>query len=254
MPAAPSSTPRPIPRSVPALLQRLQTEDPTAPRLTFYGERYSQTGERIELSARVLSTWVAKTANLLEEEFEVGPGSVVALDLPTHWRTLVWQLATWATGGAVSLDAAAGGGDVFVSHDGEALSRSGADERVAVSLAPLATSFGSPVPEGVLDYSRVVTGYGDLHTPVSSPAPTDLAIVGVGGCTHGALLADASDAGAHWPLGVRLLTDTPPADVVRGALAAWCRGGSLVLAPDLSQLPRTVREQERVTTELLRAT
>ena len=38
----------------------------------------TSTGERTELSATTLANWVAKTANLLQEEFDVGPGSTVA--------------------------------------------------------------------------------------------------------------------------------------------------------------------------------
>ncbi|WP_432494170.1 TIGR03089 family protein [Kineococcus auxinigenes] len=235
------------PRSVPALLQTLVAGDPTAPRLTFYGERYADTGERVELSARVLANWVAKTANLLEEEFDTGPGTRVALDLPAHWRTLVWQLAVLSTG-AHALTGAHEDADVLVSASAAALGGGPAD-RVAVSLAPLATSFGAELPAGVLDYARVVTGYGDVHAPLAEPAPGDGALDGL---THGSLLAEAASAGAAWPVGVRLLTDVGPADAVRGPLAAWCRGGSAVLTPDLAALPEAVAAQERVDARLPR--
>ena len=248
------------PRSVRALLQRLVADDPTAPRLTFYGASYERSGERVELSARVLSTWVAKTANLLEEEFEVGPGSVVALDLPAHWRTLVFQLAVWSTGAAVATGAG-GPADVLVSADARVLAAPARAERIAVSLAPLATSFGADVPAGVLDYARVVTGYGDAHVPLAEPGPEDPALAppdasgGSGGAlTHAGLLAAAAEAGAAWPVGVRLLTDAGPADVVRGPLAAWARTGSLVLTPDLTGLPGgatgRIAAQERTTAVL----
>jgi uncharacterized protein (TIGR03089 family) len=246
------------PRSVPALLRGLLDDDPTAPRLTYYSAQYAQTGERVELSARVLTTWVAKTANLLEEEFEVGPGSVVALDLPTHWKTLVLQLATWSTGAAVRLGAGRPA-DVLVSADPrvltEALQRNASVERIAVSLAPLATSFGAPVPDGVLDYARVVTGYGDTHSPMQEPGRDDPALeTGEGrALTHPELLARAAEAGADWPAGVRLLTDVGPADVVAGPLAAWARTGSVVLTPDLAALPATVAASERSSATLPRA-
>ncbi|NAZ88735.1 TIGR03089 family protein [Kineococcus indalonis] len=236
------------PRSVTALLQTLVAGDPTAPRLTFYGEGYAGTGERVELSARVLANWVAKTANLLEEEFDAGPGTRVALDLPAHWRTLVWQLAVLSTG-AHALTGAHADADVLVSADAGALAAAGAGDRVAVSLAPLATSFGAPVPAGALDYARVVTGYGDVHAPVAEPAPGDGALDSL---AHGSLLAGAVAAGAAWPVGVRLLTDVGPADAVRGPLAAWCRGGSVVLTPDLAALPEAVAAQERVDARLPR--
>ncbi|MBB2902208.1 uncharacterized protein (TIGR03089 family) [Kineococcus radiotolerans] len=245
------------PRSVPALLRSLVDDDPTAPRLTFYGGDHARTGERVELSARVLSTWVAKTANLLEEEFEVGPGSLVALDLPTHWKTLVLQLAVWSTGAAVRLGADRPA-DVLVSADAGVLagaaSRHASLERVAVALAPLATSFGAPLPDGVLDYARVVTGYGDTHAPVRAPGPDDPALETAQGrtLTHPELLDGAAAAGAGWPARVRLLTDAGPGDVVAGPLAAWARTGSLVLTPDLATLSASVVASERTTATLPR--
>ena len=57
---------------------RRVTADPGRPRLTWYGAG----GERIELSGAVLANWVAKTTNLLVEEFDAGPGTRVVLDLP----------------------------------------------------------------------------------------------------------------------------------------------------------------------------
>jgi len=243
--------PTPAPRSIPALLRRLSDDDPGVPRLTFYAADHERSGERIELSARVLSTWVAKTANLLEEEFEVGPGSVVAIDLPTHWRTLVFQLAAWSTGAAVRLgpDRPA---DVLVSSSTETLQRNASEEGIAVSLAPLAVNFGGPVPDGVLDYARVITGYGDTYSPMLEAGADDPALEAADGraLTHGALLASAAEAGEEWPLGVRLLTDIGPADVVRGPLAAWARTGSVVITPSLETLPESVVASERTTATL----
>jgi len=248
------SLPPGLPRSVPALLQRLVADDPGTPRLTWYAAEHARTGERIELSARVLSTWVAKTANLLEEEFEVGPGSCVGLDLPTHWRTLVLQLAVWSTGAGVvlgeELRAGGAGVDVLVSSDPDVLQRSASagTDTIAVSLAPLARDFGAPLPDGVLDYARTVTGYGDHHSALAEPQPSDPALAtGTATTAHADLLAGALAAGAAWSVGVRLLTAAAPADVGGSALAAWVRAGSVVLVPELAALDEHVRATERVT-------
>src|SRR5918911_3935983 len=85
------------PRSVPELLQALVVADPGRPRVTWYGAD----GERVELSARTLENWVAKSANLLMEEFDAGPGTRVGVRLPGHWRTATWLLATWTVGACV---------------------------------------------------------------------------------------------------------------------------------------------------------
>ncbi len=83
---------------------RRVTADPGRPRLTWYGAG----GERIELSGAVLANWVAKTTNLLVEEFDAAPGVRVGLDLPAHWRTVVWALAAWRCGAEITLGPAPG--------------------------------------------------------------------------------------------------------------------------------------------------
>src|SRR6187551_1020135 len=72
----------------------LMTMDPGRPRVTWYGPDH----ERVEFSAKTLNNWVSKTANLLVDELDVGPGSRLGLALPGHWRTVVWLLAGWSVG------------------------------------------------------------------------------------------------------------------------------------------------------------
>jgi acyl-CoA synthetase (AMP-forming)/AMP-acid ligase II len=88
------------------VLRRLVASDPGRPRITVYDDSDSPTrGERVELSARVVANWVAKAANLLQEDLDVAPGTVVLLDLPPHWRTLYWAFAVWSVGGCVEVPA-----------------------------------------------------------------------------------------------------------------------------------------------------
>src|SRR5215212_11295858 len=81
-----------------ALLANARDRDPARPLLTHYDDA---TGERVELSAATLDNWVAKTANLLQDEFDVGPGSTVALATPVHWQTAAVLLAVWSCGATV---------------------------------------------------------------------------------------------------------------------------------------------------------
>ncbi|WP_160317609.1 TIGR03089 family protein [Arthrobacter sp. RIT-PI-e] len=88
-------------RSVPtpdALLTRMRTIDASSPRLIWHGSE-----GRIELSGRVFDNWVAKSSNLLADELDVVEGSVLAFDLPVHWKTLALAFACWQTGGVVLL-------------------------------------------------------------------------------------------------------------------------------------------------------
>ncbi|MGN6441414.1 MAG: TIGR03089 family protein, partial [Arthrobacter sp.] len=71
------------------LMGSLRSGNSTAPRLTWYGPD----GERVELSGRVLDNWVAKTSNLLQDELDAEPGMSLRLDMPAHWKSLVWALA-----------------------------------------------------------------------------------------------------------------------------------------------------------------
>ncbi len=81
-----------------ALLAAALRRDPAGPLLTFYDDA---TGERTELSATTLANWVAKTANLLQDEFDVTGGSTVAVALPVHWQTAAVLLGVWSCGATV---------------------------------------------------------------------------------------------------------------------------------------------------------
>lgn len=151
-------------------LQRLITRDPGRPRLTWYGDD----GERVELSGAVLHNWVNKTVNLLVEEFDAAPGTRVLLDLPPHWRAVVWALATWRTGATLVLPPATEGGaavgqeasdgtaDVDVVVTSRPTSWAGTDAQlVAVPLPALARRFDGDLPPGTIDAGSAVMTYGD---------------------------------------------------------------------------------------------
>lgn len=68
--------------------------DADRPWLVFYAS-----GERIELTGHVLAMWSSKIAGFLTSE--VLEGARVALALPPHWRSMVWALGIWQSGGCV---------------------------------------------------------------------------------------------------------------------------------------------------------
>jgi uncharacterized protein (TIGR03089 family) len=164
------------PTPVPGLLQRI-TQHPGRPRLTWYGPA----PERVELSGQVLDNWVTKSANLLVEEYEAGPGTHVLVDLPPHWRTVVWALAAWRTGACVVVHApgatrGVAPGSVVVTADPQAWTdAAGHPDLVAVELDALARSFSGPLPAGATDAAAAVMTYGDVltympETQAASPA------------------------------------------------------------------------------------
>lgn len=156
---------RPMP--LPRLLARLAAA--SQPRLTWYGPD----DERVELSGPVLDNWVTKTANLLVEEYEAGPGSEVFLDLPVHWRSVIWAMATWRVGASTALDGNALRSDVVVTDRPEA--HEGANV-VAVALPALARSFDRPLPPGAVDATAAVMTYGDVLTFMPEPDPAAPAV------------------------------------------------------------------------------
>ncbi|WP_231495929.1 TIGR03089 family protein [Cellulomonas sp. HZM] len=163
-----------VPSSAAALLDLL-ARDPGRPRITWYGDD----GERVELSGAVLGNWVSKTTNLLVEELDVAPGHRVLIDLPPHWRTLVWALATWRAGACVVV---AGDADVVVTtrpseHRGDV---------VAVSLPALARRFDGDLPPGALDAAASVMTYGDV---VGWVPPADPGAPALEGVAHAELAA-----------------------------------------------------------------
>ena len=148
--------------------------DPGRPRLTWYGPD----SERIELSGAVLSNWVIKTTNLLVEEFDAGPGTVVGVDLPGHWRTLVWSLAVWRSGAELRLisprEGTAADLDVIVTNRPEHWDTTA--PIVAVALPALARTFDGELAPGVIDAASAVMTYGDELGFVQETNPGALAL------------------------------------------------------------------------------
>ncbi|QZN87599.1 TIGR03089 family protein [Cellulomonas sp. C5510] len=208
--------------------------EPGRPRVTWYGPD----GERIELSGAVLDNWVSKTTNLLVEELDAGPGTTVRVDLPPHWRSLVWTLAAWRVGATV-LPPDAPDGDVVVTDRPDAAAPRDAAV-VAVALPALARRFDGDLPAGALDAAASVMTYGDVvgWAPEVEPQREALAGGADGTVRHADLLATAVGAAEQGPAagvpGARALLEvgddrtTAPATAL-AVLGVLAGGGSVVL-------------------------
>ncbi len=201
------------------------TADPGRPRLTWYGDD----GERVELSGAVLANWVAKTTNLLVEELDAGPGVRVHLDLPPHWRTVTWALATWRCGAAVTLGDAPGAGVVVTDRPGR---HARATDLVAVALPALARRFDGDLPAGAVDAAGAVMTYGDVvgWAPAVDPAAPALEPADGRAVSHAELLA--------WAGGTTPTGGTTPAGGTTGsggpagtAAATGAAAGPRLLVP-----------------------
>jgi uncharacterized protein (TIGR03089 family) len=246
----------------------LITMDPGRPRVTWYGPDH----ERVEFSAKTLNNWVSKTANLLVDELDVGPGSRLGLALPGHWRTVVWLLAGWSVGAhtivlpsvpalhgpdeAVAPTVAV---DVLVT-DRPSSPPPGTIESllVVVALPALATRFLGDVPSGAIDAAAEVRLQPDVFVVGERPAGTDPAFTaGDRTVPHADLMSSAQAVEFPEAPGsgaVRLLTGAGPERAIETYLAALAGGGSVVLHHDLAGLTEAERahlaNQEAVTTIL----
>lgn len=219
-----------MPGTLPELFTAAVRRDAASPFLTYYDDT---SGERIELSALTTANWVAKTANLLADEFELEPGETVAIDLPPHWLGVVWALSTWSTGAAVTT----GQGDLAVTGPG--LGARGRRDTLATALLPLGGRFTEPLPAGVHDYGAEVYNHPDVYIPLDPPTPGSPAY---DDRTH----ADLIDTSA--PIAERVLTTADlagPAGI--GTLVGVIRGGgSIVLCRHLDQdrLARRIADEK----------
>ncbi|WP_323746475.1 TIGR03089 family protein [Catenulispora pinisilvae] len=218
---------------------------PSRPFLTYYDDH---TGERVELSYTTFDNWVAKTANLIQDDLALGSGDEIAILLPTHWQTPIWLLACWTAGVVASVGedpaAAERAAAVVAGPDRLEEARACKGERIALALRPLGAPFPS-VPEGFTDYAALAPAQPDVFAPYSPVTADTPALVADGGSwTQGELVRDAAEAAARWNLSAasRVLTgcayDSRPE--IRAALTSELAvGASLVLCRnvDPSRLP-----------------
>jgi uncharacterized protein (TIGR03089 family) len=242
------------------LLAAALRRDASAPLVTFYDDA---TGERVELSATTLANWVAKTANLLQEEFDVGPGSTVAVSLPVHWQTAAVLLGVWSCGAAV-LDTAGEDDDRFADADVvlaavdrlPPLEEQDLPELMGLSLHPLGlgmTGYVGPAR----DFALEVRAHGDVFAPWQPPDPAGPGLLLSGGeLTLGGLVETATELAGRLGIlaGDRVLVDertATEAGPVAWLLAPLAGGASLVLGRSAvaGVLPHRA-EVERVTATL----
>ncbi len=225
------------------LLASLVAADGTRPRLTFYDDAPGPThGERIELSGRVLANWVAKAANLLQDDLDGAPATTVGLHLPAHWRAVYWALAAWSVGSTVVLGPEARSADVVVTTDPVLAGQVAGDAGLAVLVTLPMLARGNPAtPSDVIDEARDLAGHGDVFTPWEEPDDDAPALLVDGRTTAYRALVTPAPA---WGGAPRVRVPDRLADVLTTALAAWAADGSVVLVrePGPDQAARLASE------------
>ncbi len=222
-------------------LRRRVGSNGSAPLLTYYD---LDSGERTELSAISFSNWVDKTSNMLVDDLAVEQGDVIsmplAVEVPGHWLTAVWQLASWQVGLVVDLTnpptpAAVVTGRQWRGSEGT--------EVYACALHPLGFGFGESLPYGVRDYAIEVRSHADRFSGVP-PDPEAVAWVDAERSFTQADLIKIDGPPAR-----RLVQVGDPWATCRdGIVTALVTGGSVVAVAgeDANQLAR-IASSERVT-------
>jgi len=242
------------------LLDGAVRRNAAAPLVTSYDDA---TGERVELSAATLANWVAKTANLLQQEFDVEAGRTVAVALPVHWQTAAVLLAVWSCGATVldspaEDDGALADADVvLVAQDRlVAVEEVATGELLGLSLHPLGLGM-SDYTGSARDFALEVRAAGDRFAPWTPPDPAAPGLRAGGlELTLGGLTAAAQELAARLGLadGDRVLVDeatAAEAGPVAWLLAPLAAGASVVLCrhPDPAGLAARAAA-ERVTATL----
>lgn len=245
-----------LPTTIDAAVRRRVASSGDNPFLTFYDDA---TGERVELGHATFENWTAKTANLLQEEFAVGPGDVVRVHVGSHWTTAAIVFACWRLGAVVALGIAGERAACTVVEEGAA-EGAGGGARLVVGSG-MGGRLADPAERGALGYGEEILAYpDDVDGPEVTPDTPALLAQGTDGravrLTQRNLLA-AADALTGWGLGAdgRLLVTQSTRTVeglVLGLLGPYTAGGSVVLVrtADLAGIWRRVRA-ERVTAALL---
>lgn len=236
---------------IPGLLAQLTAE--ARPRLTWYSGV-----ERVELSGQVLDNWVTKIANFLVEEYDAGPGTRVQLDLPVHWRAVVWALAAWRVGACIAPSPKGRVHVVVTDRPAEPGDRA----VVALGLPALARTYDGELPAGVVDATSAVLGYGDVLTWIPEPDPLGPALeLPDRTVMHRSLLAWGQDvvarSGGAAAGGRTLVEATDPrgdlTDTLGVVLAVYAGNGSVVLrqGEDDAAARAHLTQTERITDALV---
>jgi uncharacterized protein (TIGR03089 family) len=209
-------------------------------------------GERTELGCATFENWTAKAANLLVEELDLEPGTLLATALGTHWTALVLQVAAWRVGLVVGLPGSDGTPAAGAFREGEPAP---AEPAVVVGTGMAARLVGDPGT--ALPFAEEVLAFPDEFADHPGEDAEVVLAAADGVRTSADLLAEAAALAERAGLapGDRWVS-TVPTDTVGGVVAgpvlALHLGGGLVLATGEVDLPR-LAEQERAVAVLVPA-
>ncbi|QJC22343.1 TIGR03089 family protein [Arcanobacterium buesumense] len=141
----------------------------TSPALIWYG-----VSERIELSGKVCAMHISKIAQYLSDDLGVDGDSHLFLDLPAHWKSVLWSLAGHVAGCHVSYTPTElSWNDVVVTaHPTPPQDQA---THLALTLAPLAFAWPGDLPDEYEDAASAPMRYPDT-IDLTTFTPQDIAV------------------------------------------------------------------------------
>jgi uncharacterized protein (TIGR03089 family) len=237
-----------IAQSPEGLFSAVLAAQPGRPLITFYDDA---DGQRVELSARSMANWVAKTHFLLADSLGLGVGDAALVALPAHWISVAVLFGCWSAGLSVGASAAPADVSVAFTTPATLAATAGVPDVFAVAVDSLTGGFGGTAPAGSSDFVGAVRPQPDTWASVHSPAMAgDPAI---GSLTRAEVAARAAKRAADLGLvtGARVLSERPwsdDADWIDSLLAPLTVGASIVLVANADAANRDRRvQQENVT-------
>ena len=208
---------------------------------------YSAQGERIELSGRVFDNWVAKSANLLGDTYDLSEGDAVVLTLSSHWKSLALALAALHHGATLltAADPEAGSAVLWITSDPADPGIPASAEILAVNPASLAMSFGPDLGPVAEDYNSAVRSFGDQFYP--SAVSGEATALYQGEQREALSISDLFNTAAE-PKGTILVTaEIPLLELLAYAVAQWKASDAIVLIGEGVEATPRLREGERIT-------
>jgi uncharacterized protein (TIGR03089 family) len=250
---------------VPAALVTAMADDTGRSLLTYIDDA---TGEHVALSAAMLGSWAARTANLLVDGCGLGRGAHAAILSPPHWQSAAVLLGAWSVGVSADVHLAATAGlprigkgtdeptdVVFVTLDrldDWLVDVPEAPHRFVLGLDPSlprpakSPDFGAAVPDGYRDYLAEVRAHRDVPPPYDTIRGTDPATIDGTNYLEWSALAREMAAAHDLRSGDRVLIDANQHDhPLIWLLAPLTVGASVVLCVNLDHdaVPARIRSE-----------
>ncbi|OKL50215.1 hypothetical protein [Boudabousia marimammalium] len=134
---------------------------------------YDSSGRRLPLTTSLVARWIGKCAHAYQQLL-FPPADSVEIQMPAHWRSIVWTLGAWYAGLSTGTRPQSPSPSAIVSDQLETLEASEAAVKIAQSLEHLAIRWPGNLPWEVEDGAQLANEQPDAPPSVTQIAPEQL--------------------------------------------------------------------------------